>query len=378
MEPSLDIFAILNFLGAIQGGFLAFALFTIKRGNSAANFLLGSLLLGTSIVIININLYYTGYIFSFPHMARIHSPINVLIGPLFFFYVKFLTTRGFRFRKYHGFHIIPFVINIIYLVPFYLQSGDEKIAYLMAVFDAYPLEWYIINGLKRLYNLIYLLLTLRLLIKYSRKMKSDFFSIERVNLNWLRNLMIMFLIVLLISIFIYLVDFRFETIYIVPSVLSIIIYIVGYMGLRRPEIFTGVEEKPVQKYQRSTLTPEDAEKYLGKLIHLMKAEKPYTDSNLTLQKLARKLEISPPHLSQIINEKLNQNFFDYVNSYRISEVKRLMAKPDRSNDAIMTIAYDAGYNSKSTFNTAFKKHTDGMTPSQYRKKTAFESRKGSK
>ena len=98
----------------------------------------------------------------------------------------------------------------------------------------------------------------------------------------------------------------------------------------------------------------------------MRAEKPYLDGDLTLQKLAKTLAISPHHLSQTINEQLQQNFIDFINSYRIEEAKRMLVDPARKHYSVLAVSEEVGFNSKSAFNTAFKKHAN-MTPSEFRK-----------
>ncbi|HEY3026570.1 MAG TPA: helix-turn-helix domain-containing protein, partial [Pyrinomonadaceae bacterium] len=110
---------------------------------------------------------------------------------------------------------------------------------------------------------------------------------------------------------------------------------------------------------------ERGDAYLKRLLDLMEKERPYTDGDLTLQKLAKTLAISPHHLSQMINEQLNQNFFDFINLYRIEEAKRMLVDPTRKHYSILAISEAVGFNSKSAFNAAFKKHTH-MTPSEFR------------
>src|SRR4030095_13495565 len=100
--------------------------------------------------------------------------------------------------------------------------------------------------------------------------------------------------------------------------------------------------------------------------HMKKKNRPNTKGGVTLQKLAKTLAISPHHLSQIINEQLNQNFFDFINYHRIEEAKRMLVDPARPHYSILAISEEVGFNSKSAFNAAFKKHTD-MTPSEFRK-----------
>jgi AraC-like DNA-binding protein len=109
--------------------------------------------------------------------------------------------------------------------------------------------------------------------------------------------------------------------------------------------------KNVPKYEKSTLTPARASAYVSKLLHLMESERLFARSELKLQDLAHQLDISPHHLSQIINERLGQNFFEFINHYQ--------------QFTILSLALEVGFNNKASFNAAFKKHT-GMTPSQFR------------
>jgi AraC-like DNA-binding protein len=120
------------------------------------------------------------------------------------------------------------------------------------------------------------------------------------------------------------------------------------------------------KYISSPLTEELKNSYLDKLINYMNSERPFLNPDISINQLAQELQISPKYLSQIINEKLNKNFFDLINSYRIEEAKKMLMEDTEERLTILTILYDTGFNSKSSFNTAFKKHTQ-LTPSQYKK-----------
>jgi AraC-like DNA-binding protein len=121
-----------------------------------------------------------------------------------------------------------------------------------------------------------------------------------------------------------------------------------------------------RKYKTSILDPEKAERYLKKLFYILEVEKVYKDEELSLQSLAEKLSIPPRELSQVINERLDMNYSNFINSYRIEEAKNLLFAPGENDHSILDIAYEAGFNSKAVFNRAFKKFT-GMTPSEFRK-----------
>ncbi|MET0081363.1 MAG: helix-turn-helix domain-containing protein, partial [Candidatus Thiodiazotropha lotti] len=166
----------------------------------------------------------------------------------------------------------------------------------------------------------------------------------------------------------------------------------GYMGLRQPAIFTqqhrsgpqtkdqsldaqanhtdadlnDTDPSPTQaKYQRSALDSDTSQLLYQELQNHMDEHHTFLDSKLTLPQLAAQLSISPNYLSQVINEQAGCNFFDFINRLRVEEAqRRLTAESAQMN--ILGIALDAGFNSKSAFYTAFKRHT-GQTPSEYRK-----------
>ena len=145
--------------------------------------------------------------------------------------------------------------------------------------------------------------------------------------------------------------------------------------LLKPELFrsfphqmllpNSIEEKTL-KYESSNLQEAQKEKYLNTVLSFFDNERPYLSQELTLADLAEQTKIPAHYLSQIINEKMNCNFLDFVNSYRVEEAKKMLAEDSSKNFTILSIAYDAGFNSKSTFYSAFKKHV-GMTPSGFRK-----------
>ncbi len=125
--------------------------------------------------------------------------------------------------------------------------------------------------------------------------------------------------------------------------------------------------KKIGKYKHPSLNPLFVEECVKRLVYLMEIEKLYRDEHISLQSLSERLSISPHQLSQIINKKLDKNFSDFVNAYRIKEARRLLSDPKRANEKILAIAVDVGFNTRAAFNYVFKKFTK-MTPSEYRKK----------
>jgi AraC-like DNA-binding protein len=261
-----------------------------------------------------------------------------------------------------------------WLTSFYRLSGEIKLRILqqyIGVENPKITNWlyFAIFLFQTLHMLFYSALTLRLLRQHSRPTNGN--VLEQISLRWLRNLTVGFSsFVLLTLLYVLWLQLGFPYSRTVDALVLIAmasqIYLIGYMTLRQPEIFSGaLAIKNSPKYEKSTLTPARAEIYLNKLLQLMETEKLFTNSDLKLQDLADKLSLSPHHLSQIINERRGQNFFDFLNQYRIAEAKKYLTAPEKQNYTILSIALEVGFNNKASFNTAFKKYT-GMTPSQFR------------
>ena len=155
----------------------------------------------------------------------------------------------------------------------------------------------------------------------------------------------------------------------------------GYQGVRQPQLFISPEasspesvdglpapaaQETGKKYEKSGLSTEKMEVYLQALLRTMETDKLYTNSELTLQGLADTLAISANHLSQLLNERLRVNFFDFINGYRVVAVKQELLNPRKSHLTILAIAFESGFKSKTAFNAAFKKHT-GLLPSQFKR-----------
>ena len=372
MRSSLNLLLILNLLGATQALLLACALLSTRRGKRIANRLLAAFAAVIAISIGGVSLSKTPYIWALPHLRMLHQPFYFLGAPLLFLYVRALLSRAPRFERKDLLHFIPFGLCTIYLLPFYLQSGAAK----HSSYSAYNgLHWYRLrSGLWILQFLIYLILIIKMLVSYSRQAKGRDPAAEKGILFQARFLLSTFLALWAIGVLHYTVSLLSPAYYstpesdlIIPLGVTAFIYALAYLGLRKPEALTGTSEPPpARKYEKSNLTPERSERYVAKLLHFMATEKPYTDSALTLPKLAEKLSIPERHLSRIINERLNRNFADFVNSYRVEEAKRRLVAGAQQHYSVLAIAEEVGFSSKSSFNLVFKKHTN-MTPSEFRK-----------
>ncbi|MDQ3816772.1 MAG: helix-turn-helix domain-containing protein [Acidobacteriota bacterium] len=372
IQPALNTLAILNLMGAVQGLLLALALLSAKGGNRLANRLLGALTLSISAVVAGAVLLTTNYVFLFPHLSRIHHPLVFLVAPLLFLYIRTLTSNERRFEARSWLHFIPSALCLIYLLPYYFQSSDDKLRYLLSEFFQESLgRWYYFrSALLIAQSLAYLVLIISTLARYSRKVKDRNSPHERAILFQVRFFVIASLILWAGALLRYTLDQSGKTNLLVPLGASVLIYALGYLQMRERFRPAATAEEavvaPAKKYESSTLTPERSERYLNKLLEHMEREKPFKDRELTIQKLAKQISIPPHHLSQTINERLGKSFSDFINSYRVAEAKRRLLDPSKRHYSVLAIAEDVGFNSKSSFNTVFKKHVN-MTPSEFRK-----------
>ncbi|MES9969675.1 MAG: helix-turn-helix transcriptional regulator [Candidatus Thiodiazotropha sp.] len=398
MEPSIDLYAVILLLGAAHGLFLTIVLLNAKAGDLKAHWFLALLTLVFTLDLGLAFLEHSRYLIHFPWLLTLDLNIDYLFGPLTYLYVRVLSNRDeYRFTPKQWLHFFPFLLGFLLLAPLYGLEQEQLITLLYL--DGVSLEpkqlWAevssIVVGVSSILQMaIYLFVAIRRLIRHRRNIQQEFSFLERISLNWLRNLLFaLALLYLLYILDIFLIGIL-ELYDGMPGIhypmIVVLIYIMGYMGLRQPKIFSRhrtqasestVSEHPPEpeleqkqdqerrKYEKSALDRETSSMLFDELRAHMETEKPYLDSTLNLAQLAAQLRISPNYLSQVINEQGQQHFFDFVNRYRVEEAKVALAGTgERGN--VLTIALDAGFNSKSAFYTAFKRHT-GQTPTQYRR-----------
>lgn len=300
----------------------------------------------------------------FLQIVYVYYPFIFLWGPLLFFYVKSQVSHPFKFRFIDIIHLIPFVLATIFIVFYYYVSDNET-------------KWQIVkNGLiyKYLYYLrlpyyiqlfTYNLAAIFLIIKYQRNLKDYCSFIEKRNLVWLKFVLYGYIIACLISFSINFIDVP----YIIKMIISfgpflIFFNILFYKALIEPYVIIMPDEKP--KYSNSNLDKTDIRAYSKTIEQFFITNKPYLNPTLTLSDLARDMGIPEKSISQVINQQWNQNFFAFINSYRIEEAKIKINNFNPTIDTLLGIAFDSGFNSKSSFYDIFKKQT-GLTPTEYRK-----------
>jgi AraC-like DNA-binding protein len=378
----MQLLSVFNFAIAIQGIFLAY-LVANKRFNSPSYRILALLLLSMSLTILGSVLGLSGYYRQFPHLIRVADPLVFLFGPLLYFYIQLQTTE--KLTKYY-YHLIPFVLYVLVTIPFYLLSGDEKIRFGEDMFLKQQKSVLVaaIQSVRMIHISIYIILSLFLIKKYHRLLGANFSNIKKYDLENVRRLLRLFLILLVIALVISSVSLTGKINLILANNLislgmGIVIYGLAYsvwnkpdinsvQGLYEPETDTSggaAESKEAKSRSTYHLSETQYLRLSDQLKVLMEETKPYLKSEFSLNDLSAQLNLQPYLTSELLSRYHKASFFDVINSYRVNEIKERLSDPSFRHYSILSIAYDCGFNSKSSFNTAFKKFA-GKTPSEYR------------
>jgi AraC-like DNA-binding protein len=371
-----DLFTILATIVLFQFVLLSFFLFTIKKGKRLSNLLLGSFLLLLAINITDGLLTYYRFYRQYPSLALIEDSFILLYGPLILFYSRSIIYKNYKLTAKTLFHGIPFfVLFVLSVVGYHVQPSAQQLIIQSAIIEhRLPVGLYLMIVAVHMHILIYLFLAWREVTIYRTKIKEILSSTYHINLDWLSFMIYSLAFLLLLSLVngvIPLTSFKgyFDAgLVIVFVFLFFFVNAIVIKGLKHPEIFSGIEvPEAIQKYRGSTLTAEERDAIQANLTHLMISEKIFLNPEITLEDLSQKLSVSSRKLSQFLNEICRQNYFDFINSYRIEEAKRLIVESKDPKTTVLEIMYQAGFNSKSSFNTLFKKKT-GLTPSEYKKR----------
>lgn len=391
---TLDWLHLIILLGAVQGVFLTVALVT-RRRNRTANRLLAAAMVAFSLGMATTVYHAAGLEQRYPHFFGLAYPLPFLYGPLIYLYAVAAADRKHRLTARDALHFVPFLAAVTMALPVYLASGAEKIAFYQRLLAGDVPRWiHIADPLKYVSGIAYVVATILFLRRHRERVKNSYSSTEQVNLHWLLWLGGSATVIWLLAIGLEIAkstgalpvgrgdDF-------VSLAVAILVYGIGYMGLRQPEVFryetaeypipvakptdtppvasAMTESPPVSEpaYERSGLSDAEARRLRERLLALMESEKPWKNSEMTLADLADRLGTTPHKLSEVLNSEIGETFYDFVNGYRVREVQRRITAGDARSLKMLALAMDAGFASKSTFNDVFKKHTS-QTPSSYR------------
>lgn len=366
-----------------------------KRNKSEADHILALWLLFTGFHLTMFYLFISGNYHQFPYLLGTELPLPLIHGPFLYLYVVALTEQRPKWRV-ALLHFLPVLLAYLIMIPFLCLPVERKIW----VYDHEGRGYELIKTALFIAliasGICYVWLSLKRLNTHKKNIEQQFSYTDKINLNWLRYLIYGTSTIWLVIIS----GLPDEVIY-----AAVVLYVVfiGYFGIRQVGVFTyqqvamdepgggeptgplsehgrifeGKEDENPElqdpepgvsktKYWKSGLTDDVARKIHEDLNALMETQKLFKDPELSLLGLSRRLDVHPNNLSQVINSIEKMNFYDYINARRIDEFKRIIHLPENQKFTLLSLAYECGFNSKTTFNRNFKKIT-GFAPSEYLK-----------
>lgn len=369
---------LLFLLGAVQSFFFATLLFSRTQIVFHHRILIAFFFLN-GLLLLDHFLELKGIVFDHPHLLGLTYTLPLMTGPILYFYAIVLTeekrsSASTFFLK----HSIPFVLLTGYfLFDYYFLSGEEKLAYYYQETEGETsIMVYITEFCLNVSLPAYSVLSLIRLKYHLIRIKGKFSNIEDIGLRWFAVILFLFTlisgIVLLTNIFSDVIPIFSFTVgdNLMYGSLAFAIFFIGYFGIKQKAIYPEIQDETVSetsvKYQRSGLMITENDPNLSSLLTMMEAEKLYRNNSLSLKELAVRMDFTENKLSQLINEGLGKNFYDFVNEYRVNEVIEVIKSKEHEHLTLLGIAFESGFSSKSSFNNIFKRKT-GMTPSEFKR-----------
>jgi AraC-like DNA-binding protein len=363
----------------VQALFLTILLLS-KKNKIAGDFVLTSWLLVLAILLF---LYYynsQSYTNILYHAVNpptwlmiVNIPFVLIQSPLLFIYVSTLLKGKKHFNLIYLLHFIPVILFIIlyFVIIDFTPEKKEEFNITSYKYHQIILLFFPLSVILAYY---YIFKTYYRIKKYQKKILKHFSYTENIDFKWLKNLVILtaavwtILLVLIILFKIYDIFTHIHNIVLIS--ITIAVFLAGYFGFIKTDFLITIEKKSelnnktIQAKKKVNFMSDEIEHQIRLLQSYMEKEKPFLDSKLTIKQLADMLSVQTYQLSNILNDSLNKNFFDFINEYRVEEVKKQIRA--NKNYTLLGIAYDCGFNSKSSFNRIFKNIT-GITPSEYLK-----------
>jgi len=370
----LSILSFLSLFGGVQALFIALYLLFKKNKHTIAANCLALILIGQFLLIWDYFSIANELFLQVPHLSLLSYVFQFGYAPLFYFIIKSLVQPTLSFQRKDLLHFIPVALHLCYgLLSYHHLTAADKINYITQLLQQ-------IQHLPEKVDFIYLAFNLVLSVQLILYMAWSFriihryresnLYVEELSTRQLKRLFFSILGILLIILvsslnLTYLIaqSTNYQNLRPIALILlSAYLFYVAYFVIAHQKAF----EKPVKKYDSSTLSESTRSRIIDQMIQHMQDKKPYRSPKLSLKDLAQRLSVPDRQLSQAINEHYGYNFYELLNFYRVEEVKEHLKEEQYNHYSILAIAYEAGFNSKSTFNSAFKKLT-GTTPSVFRK-----------
>lgn len=366
------IWTTLFMINISQGLFLIPVILKRGSGNKAAARLISAML--AIIVITNFGFLVirTELIYTIPHAYTLPFGMIFLFGPLFYLYVRSVTDESFEWKNIYWLHFIPYLIQVLYIARFFSVEKAYVIEFIQSFLDGTlntgETESYLFP-VQLLHLFIYLAVIFRS-VRYEQNGHPESKYIipvaERIKLIKLLYIMMLLFTITFLGLYIYIMlngKYNPLTNYIYTIITSVIIYFIAYKLVFNKELIAPGFSLKYGAYKPMESKAE--EEYLKQLSSLMEKNKIYLQHDLKLTGLAEKMGLPAHVLSRLINEKYGRTFNDFVNEYRVKEFISRLNFPGAGSFTLYAIALESGFNSKSSFNSAFKKIT-GKNPSDYK------------
>ena len=369
-------FLIYLYVGIVVLGFFFSVIINFKKkSDKVSNLLIGGFVAVHSLFILEFAIYASNLRYIYPNTFLMSSSVALLYGPLLYLYFKRIT-QNYVLNPKDALHLIPALLLMVMLVPFYMIPEQEKINIMFGISKVYSREYffYLIFIPKLSSYIIYGFFIGKIYFKKTlpNSMKSD-----DVLLKWKRNIYYIH-VMYVISYSLYglsaariLFDGSDSSVVYHSQIIamSIMVIYIAQMAYLNPKVFDYKSflsngDFGLSKYLKSGLTPALSVELKEELVKLLTEDKVYRDSSINLETLSEKLNTTRHNASQIINEHFDMNFFELINKFRIEEAVNILLEDKNGNLNIIDIAYEVGYNNKVTFNKAFKKETS-LTPTQF-------------
>ena len=311
---------------------------------------------------------------SSPNWFFIGSLGYALNGPLLYLYVISIIRSDFTLGSRHRWHLLPLVVYFLFLIfAFYSQTHMQKVA----LIDLYQfdLDWQFVtmDTLIKSSRFAYFIMSIYLINKYREQLKDYQSSIENIDLTWLKILVLGFALVSLVGVLLsiskvvnlfYTVDISLQIFLGLTTYYADLILVCFLLFFSAANISSVAKVKDQSKSSYEDY--EANEEYVDRVIKFMDVEKPYLKSNITLDTLSELIDVPARELTALLNGHFKMNYYEFINNYRIKEAKLILAQDVNQEKTISDVFLAVGFNSKSVFNTFFKKNV-GVTPTDFRK-----------
>jgi AraC-like DNA-binding protein len=372
----LELMDFISLFTLFQLLFLTVVIVNYKKGKRLSNSLLAGFMASNALLIAELLLRRLGWISSVRWVGiyGIGNSMYFLLMPFLYLYIRSLCYENFHLKIAHLLHLTPFIVFVMFsFLNYFVNHTSIQVALPLTLRQSIAgSEYWLHQAALHVQILSYLVASWIVLAGYRKRLKDMYSSIERIDLQWCNLLLAGFATMWFLDLSNWILKisnlsspdvsrFTFTASLFINLAFTLV---VTYKGLAQSVSFSGIQGLP--KYAASRLTATDCDDISRRLTGLMETDKLYLSPSISLDDISEKLNIPARNLSQAIHVHFNQNFFDFINSYRIEEIKKRLRDERNRNFTLVAIAYDAGFNSKSVFNAAFKKRT-GMTPKEYRR-----------